>query len=65
MKNRDKYILKVNEYDLLCKIQCNIMDGRCWCVIDAITGSRYPCENDKMCMMGTCEACIHKWLNSE
>ena len=65
MKNRDKYILKVNEYDMLCKIQSNIMDGYCWCVIEALTGGSHPCENDKMCTLDTCKACIQGWLNNE
>ena len=65
MKNRDRYILKNNEYDMLCRIQRNIMYGLCNCVIDAITGKHYPCENDKICMPETCEACILEWLNAE
>lgn len=65
MKNRDRYILKVNEYDMLVKIQANIIDGGCCCIIEALTGGIYPCKNDKMCMLDTCKECIQKWLNEE
>lgn len=61
MKNRDKYILKVNEYDLLIRIQA-VMAG---CVLEALTGKDYPCPDDKCCMLSTCKACIQKWLNEE
>ena len=62
MKNRDHYILKVNEYDLLVKIQATMLSHNC-CVIDALTGISSPC--DKCCMLSTCESCIQKWLNEE
>lgn len=65
MKNRDRYILKVNEYDTLMKIQENIIDGGCRCIIDALTGDIYLGESDKMCVLGTCKECIQKWLNEE
>lgn len=65
MKNRDRYILQKNEYDLLIEMQKNIIDGGCCCIIDALTGSTYPCENDKVCMLDTCRECIQRWLNAE
>lgn len=65
MKNRDRYILKVNEYDMLVKMQENIFYSGCYCIIDALTGGVYPCKNDKMCMPDTCKECIQKWLNEE
>ncbi len=57
MKNRERYILNVNEYDMLVKIQA-VMAG---CVIEALTGKDYPCPDD-LC---TCKECIQKWLNEE
>ena len=62
MKNRDRYILKWNEYDMLIKIQATMLSHDC-CVIDALTGINSPC--DKCCMLSTCEACIREWLNEE
>ena len=65
MKNRDRYILKVNEYDLCCRLQVAFGSGLCQCVIEALTGKEHYCPNDKVCMLDTCEACIHEWLNKE
>ena len=65
MKNRNRYILKVNEYDMLVKIQSNIINGDCRCIIDALMGGIYLGENGKMCTLGTCKECIQKWLNEE
>lgn len=62
MKNRDQYILKRNEHDMLIKIQATMLSHDC-CVIDALTGVNSPC--DKCCMLSTCEACIREWLNEE
>ena len=65
MKNRDKYILQRNEYDMLCDLQAAISSGRCQCVLEALTGKDYPCPEDKCCMLSTCMECIQKWLNEE
>lgn len=65
MKNRDKYILQRNEYDMLRCLQATISSGRCQCVIEALTGKDYPCPDDKVCMLDTCEECIQNWLNEE
>lgn len=65
MKNRDRYILKVNEHDMLMKIQANIIDGDCCCIIDALTGDIYPSEDGKRCTLDACKECIQKWLNKE
>ena len=62
MKNRDKYILKVNEYDMLIKIQATMLSHNC-CVIEALAG--ISCPNEKMCMLSNCRQCIQKWLNEE
>lgn len=61
MKNHEKYIQKVNDLDMLVKIQA-VMAG---CVIEALTGKDYPCPDDKCCMLSTCKGCIQKWLNED
>ena len=65
MKNRDKYIIKVNEFDLCCNLQAAFGSGLCQCVIEALTGKEYPCPDDKVCMLDTCKECIQRWLNAE
>ena len=65
MKNRDKYIIKVNEFDLCCNLQAAFGSGLCQCVIEALTGKDYHCPDDKVCMLDTCKECIQKWLNAE
>lgn len=65
MKNRDKYIIKANEYDMLVSLQRSFASGMCWCVIEAITGKSYPCKDNKVCMLDTCKECIENWLNKE
>ena len=65
MKNRDKYINKVNEYDMLVKLQVAFGSGCCYCVIEALTGKDYYCPDNKICMLSTCEECLQKWLNDE
>lgn len=62
MKNRDKYILKVNEYDLLVKIQVTMLAYNC-CVIEALTGK--ACPEEKCCMLDVCKECIQKFLNED
>lgn len=62
MKNRERYILNVNEYDMLIKIQATMLTNDC-CVIEALTD--VGCPEDRCCMLSTCETCIQKWLNEE
>ena len=68
MKNRDKYILKVNEFDLCCNLQAAFGSGLCNCVIEALTGKDYHCswyvDCDKTAYERCCR-CIQKWLNEE
>lgn len=64
MKNRE-HLLRQNEYDLLIGLQAAIGSGLCQCVIEALTAKEYPCPDDKVCMLSTCEACIQEWLNKE
>lgn len=61
MTNRERYILNIKEYDLLVKIQACM----CGCVLEALTGKDYPCPDDKCCLLSTCQACIHAWLDKE
>lgn len=65
MTNRERYILRQNEYDLLIGLQAAIGSGLCQCVIEALTAKEYPCPDDKVCMLSTCEKCIQEWLNKE
>lgn len=65
MTNREKYILKRNECDMLVQIQAAIASQPYLCVIETLTGKDYPCPDDKVCMLDTCEECIQKWLNDE
>lgn len=65
MRNRDKYILKRNEYDMLIGLQAAFGSGLCSCVIEALTGRDYPCPDDKVCTLDTCRICIGDWLNQK
>lgn len=71
MKNRDKYILKVNEYDILINMQTNIMNNGGCCVIDEITGKMNACPEEmngkvgKKSQLAVCSKCVQKWLNEE
>ena len=62
MKNRDRYILKVNEYDMLIKIQATMLSHNC-CVIEALAGIN--CKHEKVCALDTCKECLRAWLNKE
>lgn len=72
MKNRDKYILKVNEADMLISMQTNIVT-KCggYCVIDELTGKVRDCPEDmngkvgKQSRLAVCSKCIQAWLNEE
>lgn len=61
MKNRTKYIIKRNEYDLMMAIAKNT---NC-CPIVAITGqypdNGYGCKHDD----SKCLKCVQEWLNKE
>lgn len=62
MKNREKYIINSNEYDLLVKMQKHLREhgaARVPCVLDMIIGQIYPCQCDD------CSHCIEQWLNEE
>ena len=38
MKNRDRYIIKQNEADMLYNIQAAMSTGLCGCIIESIEG---------------------------
>ncbi len=59
MTNRERYITKRNEYDLM----MTIAETQTCCPIDVIGGSYVECENDLP--FGSCKDCIQKWLNKE
>lgn len=59
MTNREKYITKRDEYDLMMVIAIygiNMNDD--FCVLDAIRATGGVCGN-------SCQECIQKWLNEE
>lgn len=67
MKNRDRYITKVCEYDMLLNINGEIMDGK-KCVIEALTGEYQYGEDKERCISSSdrnCSGCIQSWLNKE
>ncbi len=71
MKNRDRYILKVNEYDMLMKIQCGIYTRRNACTIDLISGNFHMCPDEMKGKyeiddkLAVCSKCIQDFLNEE
>jgi len=71
MKNRDRYILKVNEYDMLISMQKNIQNCYSCCALDVITGKMINCPEEMKNKVGqesrlaVCSQCIQKWLNEE
>ena len=64
MKNRDRYILQRNEYDMLLALQTAISTGLCQCVIEALTGKEQMCDTGRV-SLDTCEYCIRYWLNED
>ena len=64
-RNRDKYINKVNEADMLISMQDNMIKGIRTCIIDVITGELNPCEFAGLENHENCEQCIRIWLNEE
>ena len=72
MKNRDRYITKVCEYDMLVKLNKAIQNDVA-CVIEALTGKyqKYKLDDKVYCRCFNitngrqCEECIQKWLNEE
>lgn len=69
MTNREKYITKRDEYDLMMTIAENIQGIGTFCPIKAIGGKRPPCkckpDTQSSLMMRDCETCCQNWLNEE
>ena len=71
MKNRDRYILKVNEYDMLISMQTNILnisEDSPVCIIDLLTGKVNGCPDEMFGdepRLAVCSKCIQAWLNKE
>ena len=63
MKNRDRYILKVNELDLLMNIRKNLAYCN-ECPIYAVSGQQSWRERVERCEKD-CEKCCQRWLNEE
>lgn len=64
MTNRDRYILKRNERDMLMEIQTALAYGE-KCIIDAIAGKVRDCTNYSRGDLEVCDKCIQFWLNEE
>lgn len=62
MKNRERYILKVNEYDLMMTINDNIKKRPFPCPIYAVSGKLDRCCAD---FTYICKDCVQHWLNEE
>lgn len=62
MTNREKYITKRDEYDLMMAIKANIEHGH-HCPIKLISG-QYDYSRCKKYRY-VCGQCIQKWLNEE
>lgn len=59
MTNREKFITKRNEYDLMMTINAT----QPFCPIEVIGVSRVKCECELP--FGSCKDCIERWLNEE
>jgi len=67
MTNRDKYILKKNECDVLCGVQLALLYGE-HCIISALTAKDKACpayNDDEITKYEKCCRCIQKWLNED
>ena len=65
MTNREKYITKRNEYDLMMQIYGN---KRLWCPIQIVGGKKPKClrqKTDSGFSYSDCRNCIAEWLNEE
>ena len=64
MTNAKRYIINVNPYDYILRIQeaLNELDEEsvlCPCVIDMLTGK------DAVCKSGSCADCLQEWFNED
>ena len=68
MTNRERYIIKRNQYDLMLTIAENISGIGTFCAIQAVCGRKRPCEYTQSkngTLMRNCPSCIQNWLNEE
>lgn len=70
MTNRERYITKRNEYDIMLTIAENISGIGTFCAIRAVCGHgrKRPCEYTQPkngILMRDCPSCIQNWLNEE
>ena len=68
MTNRERYITKRNEYDLMLTIAENISGIGTFCAIRAVCGRKRPCEytqTENGILVRDCPSCIQKFLNEE
>lgn len=70
MTNRERYITKRNEYDLMLMMKENLTRIGVYCPIDCITGRKPKCRlgyyDETMTMAyRDCESCIQTWLNEK
>lgn len=69
MTNRERYITKRDEYDLMMTIAENIQGLGTFCPITAIGSKRPPCkckpDTQSSLMMRDCETCVQKFLNEK
>lgn len=61
MTNRQKYITRCNEFDMMLKIRKSTV---CICPIRAVKGE-FPANNRCKASIEDCKTCIQKWLNNE
>ena len=70
LTNRDRYLMKRNEYDILCDVQLALLNGEN-CILDALSGKYnyfYSCPellNNNETTYERCCRCIAAWLNKE
>ena len=68
MTNRERYMIKRNQYDLMLTIAENISGIGTFCAIRAVCGRKHPCEYTQSkngTLMRDCPFCIQNWLNEE
>ena len=65
MKNRDRYILKCNEFDMLTDMNKKILSASNeeYCIMHCLNHKKDI--DDKCWFVNSCETCIRKWLNEE
>ena len=65
MKNRDRYILKVNEYDMLTDMNKKILSASNaeYCIMHCLNHKKDI--DDKCWFVNSCDECIQTWLNEE